>query len=50
MDLAFVITGPTGPPPIPTLTEWGMIIFGLVLVGFITWVFLRRRKAAVSLP
>jgi len=34
---------------IPTLTEWGMIIFGVVLLGFITWVFLRRRKAAVSL-
>jgi len=31
--------------PIPTLTEWGMIIFGVVLIGFITWVFLRRRKA-----
>ena len=30
--------------PIPTLTEWGLIIFGVVLVGFITWVFLRRRK------
>ena len=29
---------------IPTLTEWGLIIFGLVLLGFITWVFLRRRK------
>jgi hypothetical protein len=29
---------------IPTLTEWGMIIFGVVLLGFITWVFLRRRK------
>ncbi len=34
---------------IPTLTEWGLIIFGVVLLGFITWVFLRRRKAAVSL-
>jgi hypothetical protein len=44
IDLAFVITGPTGPPPIPTLTEWGMIIFGVMLLGFITWVFLRRRK------
>jgi LPXTG-motif cell wall-anchored protein len=34
---------------IPTLTEWGLIIFGLVLIGFITWVFLKRRKAvAVS--
>jgi cbb3-type cytochrome oxidase subunit 3 len=34
---------------IPTLTEWGLIIFGVLLLGFITWVFLRRRKAAVSL-
>ena len=31
---------------IPTLSEWGLIIFGVVLLGFITWVFLRRRKAA----
>ena len=31
--------------PIPTLTEWGLIIFGVVLIGFITYVFLRRRKA-----
>lgn len=30
---------------IPTLTEWGLIIFGVVLLGFITWVFLKRRKA-----
>jgi len=30
---------------IPTLTEWGLVIFGIVLLGFITWVFLRRRKA-----
>jgi len=30
---------------IPTLTQWGLIIFGVVLIGFITWVFLRRRKA-----
>ena len=29
---------------IPTLTEWGLIIFGVVLIGFITYVFLRRRK------
>jgi len=34
---------------IPTLTEWGLIIFGVVLLGFITWVFLRRRRAAISL-
>jgi hypothetical protein len=33
---------------IPTLTEWGLIIFGVMLLGFITWVFLRKRKAAIS--
>jgi hypothetical protein len=33
---------------IPTFTEWGLIIFGVVLLGFITWVFLKRRKAVVS--
>ena len=33
---------------IPSLTEWGLIIFGVVLLGFITWVFLRRRKAIVG--
>jgi hypothetical protein len=31
---------------IPTLTEWGLIIFGVVLLGFISWVFVRRRKVA----
>lgn len=34
---------------IPTLSQWGLIIFGVVLLGFISWVFLKRRKAAVSL-
>jgi hypothetical protein len=34
---------------IPTLTEWGLIIFGVVLLGFISWVFLRKRKTALSL-
>jgi cbb3-type cytochrome oxidase subunit 3 len=33
---------------IPTLTEWGLIIFGLVLMGFVTWVFFRRRPAALD--
>ena len=33
---------------IPTLTEWGLIIFGVVLLGFISWVFVRRRKAVIS--
>jgi hypothetical protein len=33
---------------IPTLTEWGLIIFGVVLLGFMSWVFLKRRKAVAS--
>jgi hypothetical protein len=33
---------------IPTLTEWGLIIFGVVLLGFITWVFLKRRKKVIG--
>jgi hypothetical protein len=37
-----------GEAAIPTLTEWGLIIFGVVLLGFITWVFLRRRRPVVS--
>ena len=32
---------------IPTLTEWGLIIFGVVLLAFITWVFLKRRNALI---
>jgi LPXTG-motif cell wall-anchored protein len=32
---------------IPTLTEWGLLLFGLVMLGFITWVFLKRKKALV---
>jgi hypothetical protein len=35
-------------PAIPTLSEWGLIIFGVVLLGFISWVFIKRRKAVVS--
>ena len=31
---------------IPTLTEWGMIIFGILLIGFMTWVLVKRRKTA----
>ena len=44
---AFVMAS-AGAGAIPTLTEWGLIIFAVVLIGFITWVFLRRRKAVLS--
>lgn len=30
--------------PIPTLTEWGMIIFSVLLFGWMAWVIVRRRK------
>jgi outer membrane protein assembly factor BamB len=33
---------------IPTLSEWGLIIFGVVLLGFISWVFLKRRKVVAN--
>jgi len=29
---------------IPTLTEWGMIIFCVLLFGWMTWVVVRRRR------
>ena len=31
---------------IPTLTEWGMIIFCVLLFGWMAWVVVRRRRAA----
>jgi CHASE2 domain-containing sensor protein len=30
--------------PIPTLTEWGMIIFCALLFGWMAWVIVRRRR------
>jgi hypothetical protein len=33
---------------IPTLTEWGMIIFGVTLLAFLTWSVLRRRPMPAS--
>ena len=30
---------------IPTLTEWGMIVFCVLLFGWMAWVIVRRRKA-----
>jgi len=38
------VKGVISPAAIPALTNWGLIIFGVVLLGFITWVFLKRRK------
>jgi len=32
-----------GPNPIPTLSQWGLIIFGIILLGFGTVYILRRR-------
>jgi hypothetical protein len=38
----------TSEQAIPTLSEWGMIIFTLLLLGFITRTFLRRRSPMSS--
>jgi Mn2+/Fe2+ NRAMP family transporter len=35
-----------GDNTIPTLSEWGMIIFSVLLVGWISWVIVRRRRLA----
>lgn len=43
-SIDFIAMAVLPPRDIPTLTEWGLIMFGLVLLGFITWVFLKRRK------
>ncbi|MEA3297341.1 MAG: IPTL-CTERM sorting domain-containing protein [candidate division Zixibacteria bacterium] len=31
---------------IPTLGEWGLIIFCILLVGWMAWVIVRKRKPA----
>jgi len=33
---------------IPTLTEWGLIIFGVLLAGWMAWVILRRKRRVVA--
>lgn len=32
------------PPMIPTLTEWGIIVFCVLLFGWMAWVVVRRRR------
>ncbi|MEW5925530.1 MAG: IPTL-CTERM sorting domain-containing protein, partial [Candidatus Zixiibacteriota bacterium] len=34
-----------GTGEIPTLTEWGLIIFTLLLLGWMTWMIIRRRQS-----
>jgi hypothetical protein len=46
-DLYFDITV-GGPPQIPTLSEWGMIIMGLLLLAFGTVAVIRKRRAIAS--
>ena len=47
LDLAFVINGGQE-ADIPTLSEWGMVIMGLLLLAVGTVAVVRRRKAALS--
>jgi hypothetical protein len=47
---SFVCTPPSPPSGIPTLTEWGMIIFSVLLFGWMAWVIVRRRRKATIRP
>jgi hypothetical protein len=33
---------------VPTLTEWGMIIFGVLLAGWMGWMVKRRRNKVTA--
>jgi len=47
--LVFRIPGDVHPPgAIPTLTEWGMIIFCVLLFGWMAWVIVRRRRRVTA--
>ena len=37
-----------GGPTVPTLSEWGLILFGVVLFGTLVWYLRRRRHAAIG--
>lgn len=41
-------TIPVTTRPIPTLTEWGMIIFCVLLFGWMAWVIVRRRRRVTA--
>ena len=43
-EFVYFVLGPG--EPIPTLTEWGMIIFCVLLFGWMAWVIVRRRRRA----
>ncbi len=41
------VTGDTCGPAVPTLSEWGLILFGAVLFGSLVW-YLRRKPAKAA--
>jgi|GEM_PF-3356622 len=41
------VTGETCGPIVPTLTEWGLILFGVILFGSMVW-YLRRRPVTAA--
>lgn len=36
-------------PIMPTLSEWSLIIFSVILVGWMAWVLVRRRRAGIQI-
>jgi hypothetical protein len=47
-DYAFTFVLPLRKTPIPTLTQWGAIIFGVLLLGSVVFYIWRRRRVAVA--
>lgn len=43
-DVSLTLLAPP-PPSIPTMSEWAMILFGLVLTGFAAFMVMRRQAA-----
>lgn len=41
------VTSGCSSPSVPTLSEWGLILFGVILFGSLVW-YLRRRPATAS--
>ncbi|HRO33355.1 MAG TPA: IPTL-CTERM sorting domain-containing protein [Brevundimonas sp.] len=46
LHFSAVFDAPPGPSPIPTLSEWAMILFALALAGGAAWRLQRRSRAA----
>ena len=47
-ELNFILASSPVPPPIPTMSEWGLISFALLLCSMVSIALYRRRKHVVA--